>query len=67
MRAAPFQELETIDADEVVCWRFEALLQAGYDAGSALLLAGRADVDLHQAARLVERGCPPALALQILL
>ena len=68
MRAAPFQELETTDvADEVVRWRFEALLRAGYDAGSALILAGHAEVDLHEAARLVERGCPPALALQIVL
>jgi hypothetical protein len=67
MRAAQFEELETPQADAVVRWRFEELLRAGYDAGSALLLAGHLEVDLHQAARLVDRGCPPSLALQIVL
>jgi hypothetical protein len=67
MRAAPYEELETIETDDVLRWRFEALLRAGYDAGSALIVAGHPEVDLHEASRLVERGCPPALALQILV
>jgi hypothetical protein len=69
MRAAPFEQQEhpPVEAEAVVRWRFEALLHAGYDAGSALILAGHLEVDLHEAVRLVERGCPPALALQIAL
>jgi hypothetical protein len=68
-RAAPFDQLEHLpaEADAVVRWRFETLLHAGYDAGSALILAGHLEVDLHEAIRLVERGCPPPLALQITL
>ena len=42
-------------------------MRAGYDAGSALILAGHAEVDLHAARRLLERGCPPETALQIVL
>ena len=30
-------------------------------------LAARLDVDLHRAIALVENGCPPEMALQILL
>jgi len=68
VRAVHPDELETIDgADDVVRWRFEELLRAGYDAGCALILAGHAEVDLHAAVRLVERGCPPELALRIVL
>jgi hypothetical protein len=42
------------------------LERAGYDAEAAFELALRSDVDLHAAVALVERGCPPELALQIL-
>ena len=34
---------------------------------SAAELAARADVDLHLATELLERGCPAATALRILL
>lgn len=69
MSVAPFEQLEQphVEVDAVVRWRFEVLLQAGYDAGTALILAGHVEVDLHEATRLVERGCPPALALRIAL
>jgi hypothetical protein len=53
--------------EAVLRWRFEELVRAGYDAGSALILAGNADVDLHAACRLLARGCPPETALQIVL
>jgi hypothetical protein len=48
-------------------WRAEALERAGYDRGAALRLAQRQDVDLHRAVELLEAGCPPELALKILL
>ena len=41
--------------------------KVGYDLESAMQLAARHDVDLHLAVELVEAGCPPELALRILL
>jgi hypothetical protein len=52
--------------DDVVSWRIERLLGAGYDDEAALVLALDRDVDLHQAISLLERGCPLDTALQIL-
>ena len=43
------------------------LRRSGYAVGDALVLATRTDVDLHRAADLVARGCPPSVALRILL
>ena len=51
----------------VVEWRFSQLTKSGYTGEDAIVLALRADVDLHRATDLVGRGCPPALALRILL
>jgi hypothetical protein len=48
-------------------WRAEELERAGYPPSAAVELAARADVDLHRAAELLENGCSPELALQILL
>jgi hypothetical protein len=48
-------------------WRLASLERAGYDSESAAVLAASHDVDLHLAVALLERGCPPELALQILL
>jgi hypothetical protein len=50
----------------VLHWRAERLIAAGYDGETALLLAFDTTVDLHQAADLVERGCPVATAVRIL-
>lgn len=47
-------------------WRAEELERAGYSAQAAAELAGRADVDLHDAIELLQKGCTPELALQIL-
>jgi hypothetical protein len=55
------------ESDRVERWRAEALERVGYDAVSALELAARSDVDLHRAIALVEQGCPPELALRILV
>jgi hypothetical protein len=55
-------------SDEVlVDWRREQLVRAGCDPSSALILAKRSHVDLHEAIELLERGCPPKVALEILL
>jgi hypothetical protein len=53
--------------DEIRGWRFEQLQRAGYKRQEALILSRRPEVDLHQAIDLVRRGCPPELALEILL
>ena len=55
-------EIERIEA-----WRRHELERAGYSADAAERLAARHDVDLHFAVDLVERGCPPDIALRILL
>jgi hypothetical protein len=54
------------ERDGVTSWRVEQLLAAGYDAEAALVLALDRDVDLHLAVSLLERGCPPDTALEIL-
>ena len=55
------------EAERVERWRAEELIRAGFDPDSALRLAARTDIDIHRAAEMLERGCPPELALQILL
>jgi hypothetical protein len=47
-------------------WRFQQLQQAGWPEQEALLLAARHDIDLHHACQLLQRGCSPGLAWQIL-
>jgi hypothetical protein len=65
MTAAQLEQHEATE-EEVVVWRVEQLLEAGYEPSSARVLARRRDVDLHQAVELIGRGCPPALAFSIL-
>jgi hypothetical protein len=66
MTAAQLDEQREARMEEVVDWRFEQLLHAGYDQRDADRLARRTDVDLHEAVDLVGKGCPPALAASIL-
>jgi hypothetical protein len=54
------------ELERVERWRAEALTRAGFDERSAIELAARQDVDLHQAISLLEAGCSPELALRIL-
>ncbi|MFN8224938.1 MAG: hypothetical protein U0R50_17015 [Gaiellales bacterium] len=54
------------EPDAVASWRFEVLLDAGYDQPLAEQLAA-SDADLHLAVALVGEGCPPRLAAEILL
>lgn len=53
--------------EEIVDWRFEQLLRVGYESRQAHVLSQRVEVDLHQAVDLVLNGCPPDLALKILV
>ncbi len=49
----------------VVTWRRGQLLAAGFDLDASEQLARDCGVDLHALLDLVERGCPPALAMRI--
>jgi hypothetical protein len=55
------------ELDQVEHWRTQELVRAGYSAAAAAELAARHDIDLHHAVELVGQGCPPDLAVQILL
>jgi hypothetical protein len=66
MTAAQLDEQREAREEEVLSWRLEQLLRAGYDRRDAGQLARRPDVDLHQAVDLVGNGCPPKLATKIL-
>ena len=56
---------EAIDHDELLVynWRVSQLKRLGVPERLAEIYAGH--VDWHQIARLVQRGCPPQLALRI--
>jgi hypothetical protein len=47
-------------------WRRSRLLEAGFPAGLSDLVASDPRFDLHLLLELVDRGCPPGLAVQIL-
>jgi hypothetical protein len=51
----------------VLEWRVDTLVNAGFAHDDAFELAFSKHVDLHAAVGLVNRGCPPATALRILL
>jgi hypothetical protein len=47
-------------------WRAQELERAGFPEDVAAELAMRNDVDLHRAIELLEKGCSPELAADIL-
>ena len=53
-------------AEEVVRWRRERLVESGFPLPLAAGLAKNTRYDLHGLIELVERGCPPELAVRIL-
>jgi hypothetical protein len=53
-------------APGVVAWRREQLVHAGFPLPLAARLAKDTCYDLHGLIELVERGCPPELAIRIL-
>ena len=60
-------QLEETELQRIERWRARELERAGYSPRDAARIAGRHDVDLHFAVGLIERGCSPELAIQILL
>jgi hypothetical protein len=67
MASTELQTLIETEAERIERWRAEELERAGYEPRSAAKIAVRADIDLHLARDLLARGCPPDLALKILL
>jgi len=62
---------QTIETDfserlKVESWRLHVLIEAGYPLPLAERLA-HSQADLHQAVELVQAGCQPELATEILL
>lgn len=60
------------EADRVEKWRVRELIEAGFSADNAVKIAARHlgpdAIDLHEAIELVvEKGCDPELAADILL
>lgn len=51
---------------DVVRWRRQRLVSAGFGDELAAALALERGVDLHAILDLVDRGCPPALAARIM-
>ena len=51
---------------EVFCWRRDQLVEAGFRPSLATAVALDGHYDLHALIELVERGCPPPLAVRIL-
>lgn len=52
--------------DEVFRWRRDQLVAAGFERPLAGFVAANGRYDLHALIELVERGCPPTLAVRIL-
>ena len=51
---------------DLATWRQLRLLRAGFDSALAGSMATERAIDLHALIELVERGCPPRLAVRIL-
>jgi hypothetical protein len=52
--------------DDVIAWRRAQLVRSGFPQRVAAGVAHDGRYDLHRLIELVERGCPPELALRIL-
>jgi hypothetical protein len=54
------------EPDDVFVWRRSQLVRSGFPQRLAGRVAHDGHYDLHRLIELVERGCPPELALRIL-
>ena len=58
--------LERREREGYVTWRADCLRRAGFERSTAESLARDTGFDLHALLELVDRGCPPHLAVRIL-
>jgi hypothetical protein len=63
----PIMTTQAVDKEELLVhtWRVARLTQLGISRAVAEVEADR--LDWHQVARLVQHGCPPRLAMRIVL
>jgi hypothetical protein len=54
------------EPDDVFAWRRSQLERSGFPRRLAACVAHDGRYDLHRLIELVERGCPPELAMRIL-
>ena len=66
MPTADTTGLTETEQEQVERWRAQELERAGFPHDVAAEFAMRADVDLHRAIELLEKGCSPELAADIL-
>ena len=64
-------EMQTLEPEQderakVQGWRLHVLIEAGYPIELAERIAD-SEADLHEAVELVEQGCTPQIAAQIIL
>jgi len=64
-QAGPAAELGGVSGTEVLVWRRCRLREAGFPAALADAVAADRRFDLHALLQLVDRGCPPDLAVRI--
>jgi len=57
---------QTRREDQLTTWRLDQLIRSGFPDDIATRVATDARFDLHALIELVERGCPPDLAVRIL-
>ena len=67
MEVDTIQWHEATEGERVMMWRWERLMEAGYGEHQSTVLANCDWVDIHEAVALLEAGCPPNVAAQILL
>jgi hypothetical protein len=60
------QTTRRCDPDHVLVWRRDQLVRSGVPPSLAARAAMDGGYDLHAFVELLERGCPPSLAIRIL-
>jgi hypothetical protein len=58
-------EIHIQPSPDVERWRRATLRRAGFEPRLAARVAGAGGFDLHELLALVDRGCPPELAVRI--
>ncbi|BCT78213.1 hypothetical protein SCMU_40550 [Sinomonas cyclohexanicum] len=53
------------EEERIVAWRARLLRDAGFPATLAARMAAARGVDIHELLSLVDKGCPPELAVRI--
>ena len=66
MQRALGSDLQRALGSDLATWRQLRLLRAGFDPALAASIATERAIDMHAVIELVERGCPPPLAVRIL-